>query len=628
MRIKKIVLENIGPYVNNNVFDFETKKDKNIVLIGGKNGSGKTTLLKAIKYGLFGSFCLGLKTDSKKYFDEVVNLINSDRHKNNSITIHLNLMEDYTNNEYIISRKWSINSNSIEEYVSVHKNGELLSDYEIVQFFERIKSFTSPQLINSFIFDGEKIGNIIENGETADFIRQSFYSMFNINILNQLTTDINSYLNKKTQENISSKEILLNSLLNDASNSKNNIKSLEDNINSISQHLNELKNKKNVINKEFIALGGLTRKQQKEMVEESTSISKELEYKQKYIKYVLENELCFDINRKLMSNLKRQLLDEIPLNYLIEVEKLEDYLKVDLTSIKEKLNNKIIVAKGIHKISEDDALLTIKRIDDILDRFAKFKKMYKEKEDISNRLVFIRQRLINQEQISRFNELLKNYAEVENNISTLEQELNQKNKKKEDLLLKLKRLYLQIDSLNNEIRKTNTYDNSFIMATKTLDITDKFIQFLIQAKLNDVSKVAYEIFCDTIRKENYIDNIKIDNDFNVHLFDNEGKEKKLQILSAGEMQLLISSLIWAMFKVSGKNEFFIFDTPLARLDVENRLLFINNIIKTISDQVIVLSTDSEIVNQNYDELKSSVSRQYKLDYIEKAKSTKIIRGYF
>ena len=56
---------------------------------------------------------------------------------------------------------------------------------------------------------------------------------------------------------------------------------------------------------------------------------------------------------------------------------------------------------------------------------------------------------------------------------------------------------------------------------------------------------------------------------------------KLKTLSAGEMQLLVSSIVWAMFKVSGRKETFVFDTPLARLDIDNRLSFINNIIKTI-----------------------------------------------
>lgn len=50
MKIQRIKLLNIGPYVDENEFVFSTNdKEKRMVLIGGKNGAGKTTLFNAIK---------------------------------------------------------------------------------------------------------------------------------------------------------------------------------------------------------------------------------------------------------------------------------------------------------------------------------------------------------------------------------------------------------------------------------------------------------------------------------------------------------------------------------------------------------------------------------------------------
>ena len=49
MRIKKIILYNIGPYIDRNIFDLSSDENRNIVLIGGKNGAGKTTFFKSIK---------------------------------------------------------------------------------------------------------------------------------------------------------------------------------------------------------------------------------------------------------------------------------------------------------------------------------------------------------------------------------------------------------------------------------------------------------------------------------------------------------------------------------------------------------------------------------------------------
>lgn len=36
MRIKKILLYNVGPYIGKNVFELSSSEEKNIVLIGGK----------------------------------------------------------------------------------------------------------------------------------------------------------------------------------------------------------------------------------------------------------------------------------------------------------------------------------------------------------------------------------------------------------------------------------------------------------------------------------------------------------------------------------------------------------------------------------------------------------------
>ena len=51
MKIKRIQVKNIGPYVNENAFDFDVSDiTKRMVLIGGKNGAGKRHCLTLSKY--------------------------------------------------------------------------------------------------------------------------------------------------------------------------------------------------------------------------------------------------------------------------------------------------------------------------------------------------------------------------------------------------------------------------------------------------------------------------------------------------------------------------------------------------------------------------------------------------
>ena len=113
----------------------------------------------------------------------------------------------------------------------------------------------------------------------------------------------------------------------------------------------------------------------------------------------------------------------------------------------------------------------------------------------------------------------------------------------------------------------------------------------------------------------------------MHLFFN-GNEIQEDYLSAGETQILVSCLIWSMFKISGRREMFIFDTPLARLDEQNRVAFSQNIVATISGQVVILSTDSEFTNTNYNIIADKVVRKYLLSYDDSKKVTNVKRAYF
>ena len=78
MKIKRIQIKNIGPYVNENAFDFDVSDiAKRMVLIGGKNGAGKTTLFNAIKICLYGCVAYGFESNNAKYFAEIEKIINA-----------------------------------------------------------------------------------------------------------------------------------------------------------------------------------------------------------------------------------------------------------------------------------------------------------------------------------------------------------------------------------------------------------------------------------------------------------------------------------------------------------------------------------------------------------------------
>ena len=108
----------------------------------------------------------------------------------------------------------------------------------------------------------------------------------------------------------------------------------------------------------------------------------------------------------------------------------------------------------------------------------------------------------------------------------------------------------------------------------------------------------------------------------------EGEEIAKKRLSAGEKQLMVISLLWALAMCSKKKLPVIIDTPLSRLDSSHRQALIKTYFPKASDQTIILSTDSEINETYYGLMKKNLGDEFTLKYNDETKNTTIERGYF
>jgi DNA sulfur modification protein DndD len=100
----------------------------------------------------------------------------------------------------------------------------------------------------------------------------------------------------------------------------------------------------------------------------------------------------------------------------------------------------------------------------------------------------------------------------------------------------------------------------------------------------------------------------------IALLDSLGEIRKTD-LSAGEKQLFAVAFIYSLAKLSGRLMPFVIDTPLGRLDQRHRRRFVGEFLPNASHQVILLSTDTEIVGPLYEEIRPLLSQHHELaDY--------------
>ena len=162
-----------------------------------------------------------------------------------------------------------------------------------------------------------------------------------------------------------------------------------------------------------------------------------------------------------------------------------------------------------------------------------------------------------------------------------------------------------------------------------LRIVDAYTLELQKRKTGTLGKTITECYKKLANKKNLIQEIVMDPEtLDMQYLDEKGDAVSKESLSAGEKQLMVIAILWALALCSKKKLPVIIDTPLSRLDSQHRTSIISTYFPNASDQTIILSTDTEIDHNYYEMMKESVGDEFTLIYSEETKSTSIEKGYF
>lgn len=162
-----------------------------------------------------------------------------------------------------------------------------------------------------------------------------------------------------------------------------------------------------------------------------------------------------------------------------------------------------------------------------------------------------------------------------------------------------------------------------------LNILEEYTTRLQSEKTRILALTITQCYRKLANKQNLIEKIVMDpKSLDIIYLNNEDKEVPKESLSAGEKQLMVIAILWALAICSKKKLPVIIDTPLSRLDSEHRSALVTTYFPNASEQTIILSTDSEIDSTYYEMMKDSVGDEFTLNYDDESRSTSIARGYF
>ncbi|GEN52415.1 DNA sulfur modification protein DndD [Halobacillus faecis] len=659
MIIKSITLNNIGPYEGKNILDFNTKDNKNTILIGGKNGSGKTTFLNSVRLALYGPLAYGFKTVSKDYIKKVQSLLNSnslkkqyddikDHEEQFSIRIDFSIIQDFTRNNVAIIRSWDVDPFPVKEKVSVIKNGIEVSEVEKDKFFSHLRTSFPPSLLELCFFDGEEISHLTDEDHLSHYLQILSSKIFNLDLFQNLESDLNDYLDQSSKSKEQSKlEEEKNSVEEEL---KRAIRVLEELKTDEESTINELEYNQvryKEVKNDFAVHGGLAYEERDKIQNRINDIEGDRKHLNEKIKEFIAMELPFFLAYPKLSELVKQLKEEEDFHVSNVLKEKIQHLPTDElvkniglntndeqeAALKDSLVKYLVSTEEVdivHNASKTEAQQVYSLLQNTnLERLQMIIRSIEENQELLNELQELRQKLRDNDDSPEFSEMIESMevfnhkvSELEINLSTIKEEIHEIQNEIDESNRKYEKIKQQL----HNIQKTKS---SFEQSQKVIQISKKFQKQQLRNKIKDIEYFSTKMFKDLIRKKEFIKYIKINpEDFTLTILDFNNEEINKDILSAGEKELLALSIIWGTIMSSKKELPLILDTLLGRLDNEHKHSIVTKLLPKFGVQNIVLSTDSEIDQKLYEGIKDTTANEYTLNYDSSLRKTKIEHHFF
>lgn len=112
-----------------------------------------------------------------------------------------------------------------------------------------------------------------------------------------------------------------------------------------------------------------------------------------------------------------------------------------------------------------------------------------------------------------------------------------------------------------------------------------------------------------------IKSVTLDDQFRMKYFDERGVEVARRSISAGMRQLVAMAMLWALKDEAARDLPVIIDTPLGRIDRENRALLMSEYFPNAGMPLVLLPTNTEIGPEGFSQLGARVRRQYEIQNV-------------
>ncbi len=653
-------------------------EQRNVILITGVSECGKTSFFEALVLGLYGQRGLRLAPRARKskgddeartmnysrFMESVLHedFLNAEQRLNaeqqQSLTCEVEIAFKLNSEPVVIHRIWHFDKerNHLPEdddlrilrsqgpvappAIDVEDRDKWYSDYIA-------RSFLPVDLANFFLFDGEQAQHYASL-DMADQVKKGIKGLLGLTLLESLAEDLQTYARRERSHVSHPDEEALSNLANEIEELQGRIRTNEELINTLDNEITDLNRDSD----------NLVRKMEEDDQDSMTDIVDLTKEEEDY--RANAREAAQGVSDLLAGEMALMLVGEELLNKTVSQlhaerkreeweqgraqgdEKFNEY-HADLSSrllaleppVGKALQKKILQAvkaawqeiwrplpegaadsylhKSLAGRVRNQAAEKLQEIDQEINQ--KLKDLAQKREMALKAAEEKKlQRMAAQR---RKPEVAKNERETYNAIRDRIRSLQSKKQETGRLQEKLRS---EAGSKNSELQRLTSYITSdSIQRAKYAERVSALIQRVVQETIPHQTKNIGDAMTAAWKKMSHMPDrvaeINVTDACEVEMLNTNGEDIRKVDRSAGGEQIFTQALFWSVTHVSQHEFPFVVDTPLARLSHENRL----GVIRQFTDhsgQVILLSTDTEVVGEVLDAIRDKIAISWRLDLHE------------
>jgi DNA sulfur modification protein DndD len=623
------------------------------------NGAGKTSVMESINICLYGA-----KTDFLyKYINR------KELAKGNAfVSFELELETDDLET-ILINRSWSAGATDnpkhkdLTEKLVVVKDGKRVSVQNKEMWQDYINATIPQGITQFFFFDGEKIQEIAADDHSEVRLKSSLEAALGIQYISRLSHDV-LYLKQEerkgfveiTDEDITFKESELKKEQRKLSNKKQERDDIGNELERFKTEKEEAQTRfKSIFNLDPESSEVIKQKGKKriQLANKSNQLDNQIKtITEQFLPWALAGKLFDDIKQQINieSESKKQAVisdnaKELAQKIVANFDNPEPITSAPLTlEQKQKLEARVLSLLQANKtesevirilnLSDRDTAKVLNKIEEVEQSdVLLLEELIKEKSELDFEIRSIQSSLettgTTESEKALFEELQSTIEGCNTQIGRLSVRLSNANEEVVHIENKIKEVEQEIGKLYEKHNYSKEKADFIEECDAIANLMNTYMVKLRKNKVHLLQEKTFEMYKMLSSKAGLIKDLEInDKTYEITIRDKSGHEMRKSGLSAGEKEVFALSLLWGLAQTSQLNLPIIIDTPLSRLDSVHRDNIVNHYFPNAANQVIILSTDTEVDNNYFKNLEPHLTGAASLEFSQNNELTTVKEGYF